>query len=738
MIRCRRTAAIACALSAALLGASDASANVRTPTSGWEWGNPVPQGNTLRALGFVGARGYAVGDFGTVLRTDDGGVTWAGLPSGVSQSLGLLQVLGPDSFVVGGGCVVRRSDDGGKSFRRIYFVAPSCKEPVSALTFSSSAVGYLALADGTLLSTADAGASFALKTAVPGSRSSAQAGQATPTDLTFVSDTTGYVATTAGQINVTTDGGGSWKSVIDVQRPIRDITFVDAKRGFAVGDDSLVLRTSDGGATWKAVPLGAASVNLSSIRCVPGATEAGASCLLSSAKGDVIARTTDGGDKFDIITPSTDPVFAADFAGATRVVAGGQSGAVVLSDDGGSKFVRLGSPVTGIFTRMRAAVGGAAFAAGEDGALARSTDAGASWSRVSVPTSESVVDVAFASPTTGYALDSDGALFRTANGGTGWSTLDTGTTAKPAAIYAPTDTRVLLFGPTGIRRSGDGGGSFAAVKGKAVAKTKLDGFDRAGPALFAYGDTALIRSVDGGATWTAIKDPGTPKRRGLRRTFGQRLAQADFADAGHGFARDYAGRIWRTDNAGRSWTQLLAIGTTNGTGMAFSSAKSGYVAMPSFRGIEGGYVMRTDDGGRTWAPQLVTADPIRPGGIAAGGGVDYLLAGSAAFLSTRTGGRFGAASTLTISTGKAALRKPVRIRVSGKLSPARGNEEVAVSGMISGRWSTQTARVAANGAFTTSWDVRKGPNSFVAQWNGDDRLAGDGSTVLTVRVGPRR
>ncbi|MDX6708461.1 MAG: hypothetical protein QOI48_4307 [Solirubrobacteraceae bacterium] len=737
MVKRRRSAALACALSAALMGASGADANVRTPTSGWEWGNPTPQGNTLRALGFVGGRGYAAGDFGTVLRTNDGGLTWAGLPSGVSASLNLLQVLGPDSFVVGGGCVVRRSDDGGTVFRRIYFVAPSCKEGVSALAFSSSAVGYLALADGTLLRTTDGGTSFARGTAVPGTRSSAQAGQATPTDLATLSDTTAFVATSSGEINVTTDGGGSWKAVIDVKRPVRDITFVDAKRGFAVGDGSLVLRTDDGGATWKPQALGTPDpIDLAAIRCVPGAApETPPSCLAASRKGDVLVRTTDGADTFSIITPSTDPIFAADFASSARIVAGGNAGAVVLSDDGGLTFGRIGSRLPGTFSRLRSTTQGAAFAAGDDGALARSTNSGASWSRVDVPTSEALVDVAFASPTTGYALDSAGALFRTTNGGTGWSTLDTGTTAKPAAIAAPTDQRVLLFGPTGIRRSNDGGGSFTTVRGKAVAKTKLNGFDRAGSALFAYGYTALLRSTDGGATWTAIKDPGTPPRRGVKRRFGQRLLLADFADATHGFGRDSGGRMWRTDNGGRKWTQLLGIGTTMGSGMAFSSAKSGYVVLPSFRGQTGGYLMRTDDAGRTWAPQLVTQEPIGAFGIAAGGPVDYLLAGSASFLSTRSGGRFGDPSSLTIRADKTKLRKPVRIRISGKLSPARGNEEIAVSALIQGRWSTQTARAAANGSFTTSWNVRRGTNAFVAQWAGDDRSAGDGSTVLTVRVG---
>ena len=48
-----------------------ASASVQVGSSGWQWGNPLPQGNAVRAMSFAGATGYAAGDFGTLLRTTD-------------------------------------------------------------------------------------------------------------------------------------------------------------------------------------------------------------------------------------------------------------------------------------------------------------------------------------------------------------------------------------------------------------------------------------------------------------------------------------------------------------------------------------------------------------------------------------------------------------------------------------------------------------------------------------------
>ena len=106
----------------ALAVACPAYGAVQVSQSGWQWGNPTPQGNTIRAMDFDQGRGYAIGDDGTALRTDDGGATWAGLPTGTSLDLARLQVVTPDTVIVlgGNGCVVRRSDDGGKTFTKMY------------------------------------------------------------------------------------------------------------------------------------------------------------------------------------------------------------------------------------------------------------------------------------------------------------------------------------------------------------------------------------------------------------------------------------------------------------------------------------------------------------------------------------------------------------------------------------------------------------------------------------------
>ncbi|MBL0175885.1 MAG: hypothetical protein IPP94_11575 [Ignavibacteria bacterium] len=48
----------------------------------WHWQHPLPQGNSLNDVAFATSdTAVAVGDFGTMLRTTDGGTTWVTLDS---------------------------------------------------------------------------------------------------------------------------------------------------------------------------------------------------------------------------------------------------------------------------------------------------------------------------------------------------------------------------------------------------------------------------------------------------------------------------------------------------------------------------------------------------------------------------------------------------------------------------------------------------------------------------------
>ena len=288
---------------------------------------------------------------------------------------------------------------------------------------------------------------------------------------------------------------------------------------------------------------------------------------------------------------------------------------------------------------------------------------------------------------------------------------------------------MILAGPRGLRRSTDGGDTFDTVTDRDVVKAQLS---RDRPRRL--DDPVRLRR---GATCCARPTAASP---GRRSTSPAACARWTSSTAKSGFLLTDKGALFRTANAGKKWTPLPAVGTDGASGMAFSSATRGYLVIDRFGDVNqrSGFLLTTSDAGRTWHPQFVVSTPIAPMGVAAApGGTDYLLGGESSLLFTTTRGAAGKASTLTATTKSKKLKKAANITVTGRLSPAAGGERVTVSYRAPGRtfWRHQTVKTAANGSYTTSWRVAKGTNTFVAQWAGDFRSQGDGSDVLSVRVG---
>ena len=284
-----RRLAVALAATAALAAApSAATAVVSTGHSGWAWSSPAPQGEDIADLSFAGTTGYAVGGFGTLLRSTDGGQSWAGLPSGTSQGLARVAAIGPSGVVAAGGCAVRRSEDGGATLARVDVGGgdAGCGTAVRAVALADPLNGLLVFDSGLVLSTADGGRSLSRKTPVP----------APVTDMVAISPTTAF-ATAGDAIYRTTDTGSSWTRIAETPRNIpilfpqalRAITFASPTVGYAVGDGGTVMKTTDGGGTWSAIPGPGAALGLTRARCADENL-----CLFTTAAGTSIVRTANG------------------------------------------------------------------------------------------------------------------------------------------------------------------------------------------------------------------------------------------------------------------------------------------------------------------------------------------------------------------------------------------------------------------------------------------------------------
>jgi photosystem II stability/assembly factor-like uncharacterized protein len=726
-------ATAAAAVLAALSLPAAAGAGVSVGHSGWEWSNPLPQGNPIRALDFeqsaTGGTGYAAGGFGTLLVSEDGGSSWRGIPSGVTEDLTELEALGEGTLVVGGGCRLLRSDQGGSDLGPLPWGSTSrCRSPIAGLSFPSKDVGYVAREDGRLYRTGDGGHSWNRMEPVPLSEGQADAGGGVVTDVAFATQDGGFASTSDGLYR-TSDGGATWE--LALSRPgLNALYFATPEVGYVVGSGLDVFKTIDGGRTWmrKAVNVPDVALALASITC------ANEYLCLAATGGDRLYRTADGGDNWSVVRLLPGQAAAAAFASPTRAVSAGEDGTIVLSADGGLTWSAVGSTLAGSFTQLSGASGSLAFALGSSGAIAKTVDGGASWSYLEPPSGEAVLDVSFPDDSNGFALDAVGSLFRTYDGGFSWQPLAGGGSNPPQAVLALDEDRVFLVGSRGVRRSDDGGLTFRAVRRQAVRRAGLFDIDYAGGWLYAYGPTSLFASRDGGKSWRKLKRPDH-----------RPLAIVDFVGSRLGFALGKGGRLWRTGDQGRRWGELLGAGTDGVSAVAFRNAREGYLIASDIFFERGSdrpdYVLRTSNGGATWRPQLVANSRDVTGILATRDRTDFLLAGHNELFATTSGGDSGRRSRLRARAGRKRVSAGRTVAIEGSLSPAAGGEQVVVSKTSAdprGRhgandWSFKLARVRSDGTFSTRWKVRQ-TSVFVAQWTGDGRRSGAGSKVVKVRV----
>jgi photosystem II stability/assembly factor-like uncharacterized protein len=399
----------------------------------------------------------------------------------------------------------------------------------------------------------------------------------------------------------------------------------------------------------------------------------------------------------------------------------GNFGSAVLSDDGGDTWRVVGGRLTDDYTVLEAATDRIAYAGGNSGALARTTDAGQTWANVSPPTSLGIRAVAAPTASRLFVLADDGTVQRSDNGGVSYRLLNTGAPVGARAIVATDADHVVVIGTRGVRRSINGGESFSAVSDRDLRGAGLLMADTAGSGIVAAGRVRLLFSPNGGLSW-----------RRLPRPTQSRIHDISFVSTQTGYLVDVSFRLWKTTNAGRTWTELLSTGRPM-TQVDFADSRNGYVVVPRV-GLEArGFVLRTSDGGASWRPQLVSPAFVR--GVDMAGGTAYALAGTNFLYATTSGGDVGTARTLMITTRGRRISKPATITVSGRLSSAVAGEQAVVSMRVSGLWRSQVATVASNGTFVTRWRVARRA-VFVAHVLGTADHAGAGTKPLVVEVRP--
>ena len=239
-----------------------------------------------------------------------------------------------------------------------------------------------------------------------------------------------------------------------------------------------------------------------------------------------------------------------------RLVAVGDRGHILFSEDAGRNWVQARVPSRQLLTAVYFVDDKHGWAVGHDAQILASDDGGANWElqHEDLEREAPLLDIWFRDTSTGYAVGAYGALLETIDGGKTWNDvsdrLDNEDGYHLNGITAVKDAGLFVVGEAGsMFRSADWGQTWEKVQGPYEGTL----FGALGTAsantLVVYGLRGnLFRSTDFGKSWQQIKllSESGPLEFGLAN--GSLLKDGTLVIVGHG------GSVLTSKDAGRAFT----------------------------------------------------------------------------------------------------------------------------------------------------------------------------------------
>lgn len=496
----------------------------------------MPASWTLTGIWFVdSSRGWAVGDRGTILTTNDGGANWRLQQCVTDVSFEDVVFVDPDhGWIVGDAGMILRTSDGGDTWQEqlwrsdVWFRAVDFVDPGYGW-----AVGYRG-GETVVLHTSDGLRWMWQDPECPGELQ----------DVDFLDRDIGWAVGREGIVLHTTDGGRTWvrQTAPTDALYLYAVQVVDDTTAWIAAQNGKVLHTIDGGRHWGSRQVGSSPVStaLTAIHFADGHN----GWVLGS---EAVYRTTDGGRSWQLCEEFGSKARSMHFVDSRQGWIAGVGGIVVYTGDGGESWVRqCPDGPTESFQGVRFVSLSEGWAAGSS-SVRHSTDAGATWETQYRDTTKNIVDMQFVDSSNGWiAVDSQSAassVLYTDDGGRTW-------TEVSLPIHGPKDVYFLdgthgwvaAWDDMGLLRTIDGGRSWLEMPVPPPAPISTVWFI---DTLKGWVDFrgALLRTTDGGRTWEKLP---------VELTGGPEI-QIFFLDTLLGWAASAPPRIARTTDGGKSW-----------------------------------------------------------------------------------------------------------------------------------------------------------------------------------------
>ena len=277
---------------------------MRTTDGGASWYFHHQAGLPINNAGQIGqnydvlftslTNGIIVGDRGFVGTTSDGGVTVTSVTSTVPTTQRCQSISFGDAstgYVAAGAASgssgrIIKTTDGGATWATVFTTTNS----ITSLVAINPLVVHAVRQDGGVVNTTDGGATWS--TPVPGTVGNPTLG------MSFLDSMTGFVVGSAGVISKTTDGGATWAALPPPQTNFAffQMKIISATEIYAVGAPDFLYKSTDLGSTWTPlpiIPVQGTSGPLDTL--VFYSLEKQGSLLIMSGDFGVIAQSTDGG-----------------------------------------------------------------------------------------------------------------------------------------------------------------------------------------------------------------------------------------------------------------------------------------------------------------------------------------------------------------------------------------------------------------------------------------------------------
>jgi photosystem II stability/assembly factor-like uncharacterized protein len=272
----------------------------------------------------AGERLVAVGEWGHVVLSDDGGATWRQAES-VPTRVTLTEVCFVDArrgWAVGHDAVVLHTSDGGQTWE-LQFAAPEEEATLLSVWFENAEHGIAVGAFSLTLETNDGGKSWKRRKLIEESEDDAHLNH-----LFSGPDGSLFISAEFGWIYRSRDGGGTWQRL----HPPYEGSFwgglsLDAGAILVFGMRGHAFRSEDLGETWEAV----ASDTDQSLQA---ATQLPDGTVVMVGLGGVVAASTDGGRTFTAATE-------ADRRGIASVAEGADGALLLFGETGVKQRARL-------------------------------------------------------------------------------------------------------------------------------------------------------------------------------------------------------------------------------------------------------------------------------------------------------------------------------------------------------------------------------------------------------------